>query len=197
MRGSRGGGGQGIRTHPLKNHKNTEILSNTGPDPLNFSKFSKLPSQHSTLDHHRHPSETPFKWRFAGGPMMAHFFSDMWILSPLKKKKKRCQSCRVGPPLTKLSGSAHGSSSEAVVTRLIGVFRDSKKPSQNKRFVSNHHAVSLSLSLSLLLRPAIKVCEPARLKKLSTDIMSLQHATKTQTSLRKCAFTTHRDTHKV
>ena len=22
--------------------------------------------------HHRHASETPFKWRFAGGPMLAH-----------------------------------------------------------------------------------------------------------------------------
>ena len=46
---------------------------------------------------------------------------------------------------------------------------DSKRPSQNKRFVCKHHAVSLSLSeslsLSLLfLRPAIKVCELARLK---------------------------------
>ena len=93
---------------PPENHKNIEYLSNTGPDPL---KFSKLPSQHSTLGHYRHPSETPFKWRFAGVPMMARF-CDIWILSPLK----RCQSCRVGPPLTKLSGSAHGSSSEAVVT---------------------------------------------------------------------------------
>ena len=35
-----------------------EFLSNTGPDPL---KFSKLPSQHSTLGHHRHASQTPFK----------------------------------------------------------------------------------------------------------------------------------------
>ena len=34
----------------MKNHKNIEFLSNTGPDPL---EFSKLPSQHSTLDHHR------------------------------------------------------------------------------------------------------------------------------------------------
>ena len=46
QRGDRGSG------HPhLKNHK----LSNR-PDPL---KFSKLPSQHSTLGHHRHASETP------------------------------------------------------------------------------------------------------------------------------------------
>ena len=54
-------------------HDNFQYIhcpSNTGPDPL---KFSKLPSQHSTLGHHRHPSETPFKWRFAGGPMMARF----------------------------------------------------------------------------------------------------------------------------
>ena len=51
-------GGQGVRIHPLKNHKNIEFLSNTGPDPL---EFSKLPSQHSTLGHHRQASETPFK----------------------------------------------------------------------------------------------------------------------------------------
>ena len=54
------GGGQRIQTSspPLKNHKNIEFLSNTGPDPL---EFSKLPSQHSTLGYHRHASETPFK----------------------------------------------------------------------------------------------------------------------------------------
>ena len=42
-------------------------LSNTRSNPL---KFSEQPSQHSTLGHHR-PA-----------------FSDIWILSPLKKKKK-------------------------------------------------------------------------------------------------------------
>ena len=40
MRGSRGGGGQGVRT-PLKNHKNIGFLRNTGPDPLKFSNFLK------------------------------------------------------------------------------------------------------------------------------------------------------------
>ena len=35
-----------------------DFLSNTGPYPL---KFSKLQSQHSTLGHHGHASETPFK----------------------------------------------------------------------------------------------------------------------------------------
>ena len=42
---------------PLKNHRNIGFLSNTGPDPL---KFSKLPSQHSMLGQHRHARETPF-----------------------------------------------------------------------------------------------------------------------------------------
>ena len=55
----RGDRGSGPPPPPhLKNHKNIEFLSNTGPDPL---KFSKLPSQHSTLGHHQHASETPFK----------------------------------------------------------------------------------------------------------------------------------------
>ena len=62
-----GGGGQGART-PLENHKNIGFLSNTGLEPL---KITKLPSQHSMLGHHRHASEMPFKYRFAGGPMMA------------------------------------------------------------------------------------------------------------------------------
>ena len=53
QRGDRGSG-----PPHLKNHKNIEFLSNTGPHPL---KFSKLPSQHSTLGHHQHASETPFK----------------------------------------------------------------------------------------------------------------------------------------
>ena len=70
MDGSRGGRGS---RPPLKNHKNKGFLSNTGPDRL---KFTKLPSQHSLLDHHRPAIETPFKVVF------------IWILSPLKK----CQS---------------------------------------------------------------------------------------------------------
>ena len=53
---------------PLENHKNIGFLSNTDPDPL---KITKLSSQHSMLGHHRHASETPFKWCFPGRPIMA------------------------------------------------------------------------------------------------------------------------------
>ena len=63
MCGSRGGGGgQG------KLQKNIGFPSNTGTDPL---KTAKLPSQPSMLGHHRSACETPLKWRFAGGPLMA------------------------------------------------------------------------------------------------------------------------------
>ena len=40
MGGSRGGGGQGVRT-PLKNHKNIGFSSNTGWDPLKNRKATK------------------------------------------------------------------------------------------------------------------------------------------------------------
>ena len=96
MCGSRGGTG-GL--DPLKNHKFIGFPCNTGPDPL---KITKLPtSQHSTVGHYRPASKTPFQWRFAGRPIIA-LFGGLWSLAPLKKNNK------VGPPLTKLSGSANG-----------------------------------------------------------------------------------------
>ena len=73
MSGSRGGrgggGGEGVRTPPLKNHKKYRISSNTGPDSLKNHKAIKPDAM---LGQHRHASETPFKWRFASGPMVAH-----------------------------------------------------------------------------------------------------------------------------
>ena len=61
--------------------------------------------------HYRPASETPFKWRFAGGPMMARL---QWYLDPSsphqpknQKQKNKTINVKVGPPLTKLSGSAH------------------------------------------------------------------------------------------
>ena len=85
-------GGQGIRTPPpLKNHKNIEFLSNTGPDPL---KFSKLPNESSIqrwaiigTPTKRHLKA--FRWRAYDGPLLVIFGSSL----PKKKKtKKRCQN---------------------------------------------------------------------------------------------------------
>ena len=62
------GQGFGPPPPPLKNHKSIGFLCNTGPDPLKNHKATKPAFN---LGHYRHASETPFKWRFAGGPMMA------------------------------------------------------------------------------------------------------------------------------
>ena len=82
MCGSRGGGGkQGVRTPPLKNHK--QFPSQTGPDPL---EITKLPNQHSRMGHFRPACETPFQWRFAGRPIIVRFW---WCLVPLSPKKQQ------------------------------------------------------------------------------------------------------------
>ena len=63
-----GGGGAGGPDPPLNNHKIQGFLSNTGQDPMKNHKAAK-PTFNLGLQ--RHASETPFEWRFAGGPMMA------------------------------------------------------------------------------------------------------------------------------
>ena len=85
------GGVRGSRP-PLKNHKNIGFLSNTGLDPL---KITKLPSQHSILGHHQHTRETPFKWHFTGGPMMARL---LWYLDPPSPHQPKKKHITVGPP---------------------------------------------------------------------------------------------------
>ena len=87
---------------PQNNHKNIGFHSNTGPDPL---KTTRLPSQDSMLGHHLQSSETPFKWRFAGGQMVARLW---WYLDPLSfHQLKKKNVFKVGSPLTKLSGYVH------------------------------------------------------------------------------------------
>ena len=56
------------------------------------------------LGHHRSTSETPFKWRFASGPMLVRLW---WYLDPLSYYQIKKNIVKVGPPLKKLSGSAH------------------------------------------------------------------------------------------
>ena len=87
MRGSREGD-RGSGPPPPWKWKNIGFLSNTGPDPL---KIEKLPSQHSLLGHHRSVpvSETPLKWRFAGGPTIDRFKCYLNSLSPHKKQKQK------------------------------------------------------------------------------------------------------------
>ena len=61
------------------------------------------------LGHHRPASETPFKWRFTGGPLMARL---KWYLDPSSPHQtyNKEKVVKVRPPLRKLSGSAHDGS---------------------------------------------------------------------------------------
>ena len=61
------------------------------------------------LGHHRHASETPFNdvlMAADGGPLIVVLGSSLPSLTRKKEKKKNV--VKVGPPLTKLSRSAHG-----------------------------------------------------------------------------------------
>ena len=63
------GRGRGDRP-PLKNHKNIGFFSNTGPDHLKNHKVTK-PAFNNVPSTVRQRNAISFKWRFAGGPMMA------------------------------------------------------------------------------------------------------------------------------
>ena len=68
MCGSRGGGGQGVRPPPPTGKLQKYRV------PLQY--WSRFPEKSQSYQasipccYHRPASETPFKWRFAGGPLM-------------------------------------------------------------------------------------------------------------------------------
>ena len=80
-------------------NRGSGFLGNTGPDRL---KITKLPSQNSMLGHHRHASETSFKFRWP-----AQWYLDLPSPHKLKIKTAKNNVFLVTTPLTKLSGSAH------------------------------------------------------------------------------------------
>ena len=94
MRGSRGGTGGPDPPPPLKNHKKLGCFANTGQDSDKSLKITKLPSQNSMLDQHRHASEKPFKWRFAGMPMTARLY---WRLDPPSHHKFKNNVVKIAP----------------------------------------------------------------------------------------------------
>ena len=60
----------GPELKPLENHSTIVSL---GILVHTQWEITKLSSQHSMLDHHRPANETPLKWCFVGGAMMARF----------------------------------------------------------------------------------------------------------------------------
>ena len=82
---------------PLKNHKNLGFLSNTCLDPL---KITKLPASIQCW--------AIIRVFLAGWPVDSLFLSPLITPpAPPPPPKKKKSIVRVGPPLAKLSGSAH------------------------------------------------------------------------------------------
>ena len=105
MHESRGGRGPTI----LENHKAFGILSNTGPDPRTNTN---VPIQHPMFGHYRPPFKTPFKWHFAGGPIMASLYGN-WI------------------PSADPEGGTGGPDPPWIITSYMGFYRDPPPPLEN------------------------------------------------------------------
>ena len=84
----------------LKNHESIEFLTSTGPDPLENHKATK-PSFNvgPSSARQRNAILMAFHWRSDIGPLLVVFGSTLPSLI--------IKLVKVGPPLTKLSGSAH------------------------------------------------------------------------------------------
>ena len=105
MGGSRGGGGQGVRT-PIENHKNIGFLNNSGPDPQNnYEATEPAFNVEPSSARQRNAIKMAFCWRAVDGPLIVEFGSSPLI--KLKKQKTKKNIVNVGPLLTILSGSAH------------------------------------------------------------------------------------------
>ena len=97
-------GDRGSGPPPEKSQEYRVSITNTGRDRLKNYKATKPAFK---------VRETPFSLR----PIMARF-SAIWILSPYQLKN----NVRVGPPLTKLSGSVHAIVIEGSVLKELMYF---------------------------------------------------------------------------
>ena len=97
-------GGQGVWT-PLKNHKNIGFSSNIGLDPLKNGSYQASIQCWAIIGPPAKRHLMVFRWRAEDGPLIVVLGSS--LPSSTKKKKKKKNIVKVGPPLTKLSGSAH------------------------------------------------------------------------------------------
>ena len=145
-------GGQGVRTTPLKNHKNIEFLSNTGPDPL---KFSKSQSYQASIQrwaiigppaNQRNAIQMAFRWRADDGPLLLIFGPSL----PLKKNEKKPVRVAELEPLWQIFLDPRmGPHRKQLLTRTLW-FEILKNQAKTKDLhASAMQSLSLSLSFSL------------------------------------------------
>ena len=145
------------------------------------------------LGHHRHDCDTPFKWRFAGGPMMA-----CRILLPLiNKKKQKKKNIEVWPPLILnifwirlvLANSAHLDQTtytkvawptSSLFTLMTSILRNSAPKinslHENKKRQSLWNFWELTLSYDVAsgseITPCNKICKPLVVYRFTGNVMT-------------------------
>ena len=145
---------------PLERSQKYRISYQDWAGSLKFSKFSNYEASVERWAIIGTPAKRHFRWRADESPLLVIFGSSL----PLLKRQKTLQSWT---PSDKTFWIRAWVLIRSVVTRLIGwpkiVFQILRDRAKTKDSCASTMQ-SLSLSESLSLRPAIKVCEPARLK---------------------------------
>ena len=91
---------------PLKNHKNIGFLSNTGSDPLKNCSYQASIQCWAIIGTPAKRHLMAFHWWADDGLLIGIHGSSLSLST--KKTQKHKNVVKVGPPLTKLSGSANG-----------------------------------------------------------------------------------------
>ena len=102
MRIQRGGQGVGTSPPPQKNYKNIWFSSNTGPNPLKNHSYQAIIQCWAIIGTPAKRHLMAFCWRADDCPFIVVLGS-----SPPSSTENKKKDVRVGPQLTKLSGSAH------------------------------------------------------------------------------------------
>ena len=96
-------GGRGSEP-PLKNHKNIGFSNNRGPDPLKYRRYQASIECWVNIGTPVKRHLMAFHWWDDDGPLIVVPLSSL----PSSTKQTTTKTfVKVGPPLTKLSGSAH------------------------------------------------------------------------------------------
>ena len=95
--------GTGGPDPPPKNHKIIGFSSKTGPDPLKNRSYQASIQCWAIIGT---PGKLAFRWRADDDPLIVVLRSSL-PSSTSSKKQKTKKNVKIGPPLTKLSGSAH------------------------------------------------------------------------------------------
>ena len=120
-------------------------------------KITKLPSLQTKLGNHRPASLTPFKWRFAGWPMMAHL---KCYLDPLSLHQlKNCQSLALFDNIFWIRACIPLGEPVAIILEFMVQHITSMKGSQLKTFSNSQSTVGILTLNWKDMRGSRKFCQ--------------------------------------